>query len=203
MVANVINQNAYIEIEKVLDLSDQITIYKKGLTHYLSINKAHGRFAFSDDRLTVSIYDALFENNYWCKTNELKNDTSEVESTGTVTLDSGAAGSVDGITVDGVEIMSEAVDYDADLTTTAENVVANINAFQSDYLASNVGAIITITALAYDKTTANGFVIVSSTTTLVSTDVNMASGVTAIISDVDEVTDEAAVSVYLGAFVGV
>lgn len=138
------------------------------------------------------------------KITELKNDDAEVDSTGTVTL-AGAAGSVDGITVDGVEIMSGAVDFLTSLTITAAAVVVNINAGPQklNYLASSSGAIITITALANNKTDANGLVVVASTTTITTTDVNMASGVTALVGDTgDPDADYLAVRQYLTVFIG-
>lgn len=131
-------------------------------------------------------------------TDELKDGTTEVESTGTVTLNTGAAGSVDGITVNGVEIMSGAEAFDTDLDTTAQNVADNINTNTStpDYSASATGAVITITYLGVDKTDSNGYVVVSSVTTITSTDVNMAGGTTGIVGD------QAAVLTYLAAFIG-
>lgn len=104
-------------------------------------------------------------------------DGLAVEAEGTVTLDSGASGSVDGITVNGVQIMSGAESFDTDLGTTATNVAANITAHTSspNYTADAAGSIITITAV--DKgSDANGFAVVSSVTTIATTDVNMASG---------------------------
>lgn len=97
---------------------------------------------------------------------------------GSVTLDSGASGSVDDITVNAVSIMSGAESFDTDLATTAANVAANINAEKSspNYFAKAVGAVITITAQA-GGTAANGFAVVSSTTTIAATDGNMAGGV--------------------------
>ena len=108
-------------------------------------------------------------------------------ATGTVTLDSGASGSVDGITVNSVEIMSGAENFDTSLNQTAINVAANITANTSspNYNASASGAVITITAVTLGSGP-NGFVVVSSTTTIASTDVNMASGV-----DVPVISDSA------------
>ncbi len=67
-----------------------------------------------------------------------------IAATGTVTLASGATGSVDSITVDGVEIMSGAEAFDTDLPTTATNVADNITAAALGYSATAVGAVITI-----------------------------------------------------------
>jgi hypothetical protein len=91
-------------------------------------------------------------------------------SYGTVNLDSGGSGSVDGITVNSIEIMSGAENFDTSLAITAAAVAANINAFTSipNYTASSVGALIKIRALVE-----NVFTVVSSVTTITSTDVNM------------------------------
>lgn len=100
-----------------------------------------------------------------------------VSSVGTVTLDSGTSGSVDSITVNGIEIMSGAVVFDTDLDTTAGTVAANIttNTSAPNYTATAVGPIISITSVTPGNLS-NGYVVVSSTTTIVSTDVNMSGG---------------------------
>lgn len=101
-------------------------------------------------------------------------------STGTVDLTGGASGSVDGITVDGVEVMSGAEAFDSDLDTTAANVASNITAHTSspNYTATSSGTLITITADALGSGP-NTFVVVSSVTTITTTDVDFAGGVTA------------------------
>ena len=91
-------------------------------------------------------------------------------SWGTVTLTGGGSGSVDGITVNSVEVMNGAETFDTDLTTTATNVATSINAKTSspNYTATSVGQVITIRALVE-----NTFTVTSSTTTITSTDANM------------------------------
>jgi hypothetical protein len=92
-------------------------------------------------------------------------------ATGTVTLNSGGAGSVDGITVNSVAIMSGAESFDTDLSTTATNVASNITANTSspNYTATADGAVITITAVTKGAAT-NGYVVSSSATTIATTD---------------------------------
>ena len=99
-------------------------------------------------------------------------------ATGTVTLNSGGAGSVDGITVNSVAIMSGAESFDTDLSTTATNVASNITANTSspNYTATADGAVITITAVTKGAAT-NGYVVSSSATTIATTDVNMSGAV--------------------------
>jgi hypothetical protein len=106
--------------------------------------------------------------------------TANTAATGTVTLTGGASGSVDGITVDGVEVMSGAESFASDLDTTATAVAANITANTSspDYSATAAGAIITISAAVAVGADANTFAVVSSSTTITTSDANMASGVT-------------------------
>lgn len=99
---------------------------------------------------------------------------------GTVTLTSGAAGSVDDITVDGVSIMSGSVAYTVSLSATATAVAANITAASLGYSAAAVGPVITITA-GVDGAEFNGNVAVDSTT-ITTTHTNMAGGTDDIIS---------------------
>lgn len=100
-----------------------------------------------------------------------------VAATGTVTLTGGAAGAVNGITVNGVQIMSGAVAFIVDLSTTATAVAANINLFTSspDYTAVAVGPVITITAVTANGTI-NGYAVVPSVTTITATSTDMAGG---------------------------
>lgn len=102
--------------------------------------------------------------------NDIKYAFRNHTSWGSVNLTGGGSGSVDGITVNGVEIMSGAVSFDTDLATTATAVAANINANTSspNYTANAVGTLIRIRALVE-----NTFAVVSSTTTITTTDVNM------------------------------
>lgn len=108
--------------------------------------------------------------------------TNEVLSYGTVTLTGGSSGSVDGITVNGVQIMSGAVNYNSSLTQTASDVADNINSFISspDYKASASGAVITIKALPGTGATPNTYVVASTCTTITKTDAAFANGVTGV-----------------------
>jgi len=108
-----------------------------------------------------------------------------VGATGTVTLTSGGAGSVNSVTVNGVTVTSGSVAFITDLPTTATAVAANITAFTStpNYSAVAVGAVITITAATVGQAT-NGFVVVASTTTITSTVTNMVGGLDALTSSV-------------------
>jgi hypothetical protein len=124
---------------------------------------------------------------------------AEVLSTGSVELTGGASGSVDGITVNSIEVMSGAVNFDTDLDTTAGLVAANITANTSapNYTAVAVGAVITISAIAGSGAGPNTFAVVSSTTTITTTDTNFSGGVwaqatiaTSALANDDEITVE-------------
>ena len=108
-----------------------------------------------------------------------------VGATGTVTLTTGGAGSVNSVTVNGVTVTSGSVAFITDLPTTATAVAANITAFTStpNYSAVAVGAVITITAATVGQTT-NGFVVVASTTIITSTVTNMVGGLDALTNSV-------------------
>lgn len=99
-------------------------------------------------------------------------------ATATVTLTGGAAGSVDMITVDGVNVMSGSVAFTTDLPTTAAAVASNINAHTSspEYTAAAVGAVITISAAIGVGSDPNGYQLVVTTTTITATDTNMSGG---------------------------
>lgn len=107
--------------------------------------------------------------------------TAEVRATGTVTL-AGTAGSVDTLTVNGVDILGGSVAFNASLAQTALDVATAINAHKAttEYVASAAAAVVTIKALPGTGASPNLFVVVSGVTTLTKTDVNMASGVTAV-----------------------
>ena len=99
-------------------------------------------------------------------------------ATATVTLTGGAAGSVDTITVDGVNIMSGSVAFTTNLATTAAAVASNINAYTSspEYTAAAVGAVITISAASAAGSDPNGFVVLVTATTITYTKTNMSGG---------------------------
>jgi len=90
---------------------------------------------------------------------------------GTVTLDSGASGSVDSITVGGVEVMSASVNFTSSLTATATAVAANITALGL-YTATSSSTTITISGSG-SATTA----VISSATTISTTDTDTTAAV--------------------------
>lgn len=107
-------------------------------------------------------------------------------ATGTVDLTGGASGSVDSITVNSIEVMSGAESFDTDLTTTAANVAANIQAHTSspNYNATSSGTVVTIEAQDGTGADPNTFAVVSGATTITTSDTNMAGGVTNAITSI-------------------
>ncbi len=156
-----------------LDLSGGIWTFETWLyfdtgvvTHTLF---SHAEQGWTQDYITayVDTNDAI----------HLEIHESDVAATGTVTLTGGASGSVDSVTVNGITVTSGAEAFDADLDTTAVNVAANITAHTSspNYTATAASSVITITP---DRMGAdvNTYAVVSNTTTITSTDVNLSGG---------------------------
>lgn len=109
--------------------------------------------------------------------------TAEVLSVGNITLTAGASGSVDTLTVNGVDILGGSVAFNASLNQTAIDVVAAINRFKGNvrYTASAPGGgVVTITAMPGTGASPNGFVVARTTTTITTTASNMSGGVTAV-----------------------
>ena len=97
-------------------------------------------------------------------------------ASGTITL-TGASGSIDSVTIGGVEVIVDAVAFDTDVTDTATALAVEINLNTSSYVATSTLGVVTITADYSEGADANGTVIVSTTTTLVGADVDLADGV--------------------------
>ena len=111
--------------------------------------------------------------------------TREVLSVGSVALTGGGAGSVNTLTVNGIEIMGSVTNFNASLIQTATDIVTKINNNPKNLLftASNAlgtSATITIAAKPGLGSLANAWVVASTVTTITKTDTNMAGGVTAL-----------------------
>lgn len=104
--------------------------------------------------------------------------TAEVLATGSVTL-AGSAGSVNTLTVNGVNILGAAVPFNGTLAQTALDVASQINRNSSapDYSASASGAVVTITPQPGTGTSVNTFVVAGTLTTLTATYAALAGGV--------------------------
>ena len=112
--------------------------------------------------------------------------TNEVVPSGSVTLDTGASGSVDSILVAmpsaasaKIELLDSAVAFNSTLTLTAADVATAINQNLSnpEFTATSSGAVVTISPRRGGGTQMNAWTIVSSCTTITSTDANLSSGV--------------------------
>lgn len=104
--------------------------------------------------------------------------TNEVLASGTVTL-AGSSGSVDTITVGGVNVLGASIPFNGTLAQTALDVAAQINRNKTvpDYTASASAAVVTITALPGSGTSANSLTITGTLTTLTASYVNTSGGV--------------------------
>lgn len=107
--------------------------------------------------------------------------TAEVLATGTVTLTGGAAGSVDTVTVNGIDVLGASVPFNGTLDQTATDVAAQINRNKSapNYTASAAGAVVTIKALPGTGASVNTFAVSATLTTITASYVNLAGGVSA------------------------
>ena len=109
--------------------------------------------------------------------------TAEVLATGTITLTGGAAGSVDTVTVNGINIIpGGAVPFNTSLTQTATDLAAAINRGISspEYTASASGTVVTIRALRGTGAGPNGFAVTATLTTITASYANMSAGVAAV-----------------------
>lgn len=108
--------------------------------------------------------------------------TAEVLSSGNLTLTGGGAGSVNTLTVNGIDILGGAVNFNASLTQTATDIATQINNFMGTvrYTASASGQVVTISALPGTGAGPNGFVVAATFTTITGTTGNLAAGVAAI-----------------------
>ena len=105
--------------------------------------------------------------------------TVAVNATGSLTLNTGASGSVDTFTVNSIEIMGSSTPFNTSLTQTAADIVTKCNKNPKNQLfrLTSSGAVITITAKPGLGTLPNGWVVAATYTTIAGTPANMASGV--------------------------
>jgi hypothetical protein len=162
--------------------------YSTGLRNFMAGIGSYKR-AFQNGRIEIysgaqpSTADAAVTGTLLCTiTDNAQARTAEVLSSGSVTLTGGASGSVNTLTVNGIEVMGAAVAFNTSLTQTAADMATQINRYNGgeEYLATSSGAVLTLTALPGTGTMPNGFVVASSVTTITKTDANMAGGVTAV-----------------------
>jgi hypothetical protein len=151
--------------------------------------KGSYKHAFQNGRIEIytgaqpATADAVIQGTLLCTitANSLAR-TAEVLSTGTVTLSTGAAGSVDTVTVNSINILGASVPFNTSLTQTATDVATQINNYAAfvGYTASASGAVVTISAMPTTGASPNGFVVAATYTTITGSTGNMAAGVTAV-----------------------
>lgn len=108
--------------------------------------------------------------------------TAEVLATGGFTI-GGGSGSVDTLTVNSIEIMGSATNYNTSVTQTAVDVCYKINNNPKNFMftATNVAGVITLTAKPGLGSLGNGWVVTGTSTTLTLTPlVNIGSGVSGV-----------------------
>lgn len=110
--------------------------------------------------------------------------TLETRATGTVTLTGGASGSINTLTVNGVDLLvGVPVPFNTSLAQTANDLATAINQriTSPKYTASSAGAVVTIMAQPNAPgQRPNGFVVTATLTTITATFANMAGGVPSI-----------------------
>lgn len=109
--------------------------------------------------------------------------TAEVLATGSITLTGGASGSINTLTVDGVNIIpGGAVAFNTSLDQTASDLAAAINQGLSspEYRASAAGSVVTIEAMRGSGAGPNTFVVTATLTTITASYADMSGGVTAV-----------------------
>lgn len=104
--------------------------------------------------------------------------TAETPATATLTLDSGASGSINDVTVEGVSILDAAVSYATSLANTATLLAAALNKSSRnlDFVAEASSTTVTLTTKANRGSRMNGLTLASSNTTIATTGSDFASG---------------------------
>lgn len=118
-------------------------------------------------------------------------DTANVASSIAIIF-SGSAGSIDSITINGVNILDNPVPYTSNITTTVAAIEDSIDAqTQSpvNYAAANADSTLTISAPAAFGDTANGYEVVIYTTTLTSSAPSTMTGGFTVVRNILTLTD--------------
>jgi len=104
--------------------------------------------------------------------------TNEVRAAGSVRLDTGGSGSVNTVTVSGIEVMGSATNFDTSLIVTAANVVDKINKWNpmGIWAVTDGAATPTITLYAPLGAGAVTWTVASTVTTITKTDSNFSGG---------------------------
>lgn len=178
LYSNILNGNLTAKNGDNYGLSaSQLSNYNKTQV-YVSITKVDLSTLVSNNALSPSINYSISDSNYGGtiivkanSTNSLSQEATWIKNTdlrsfGWIRLTAGSSGSVNSITVNGVNQMSATVSYATSLTNTVTNVVTNINANGSaTYTAvAMMDAIVLVSKTA--GTSFNGLAVSGTTTTL-------------------------------------
>jgi len=107
---------------------------------------------------------------------------AEVRATGSFTLTGGSSGSVSAVEVNDLDILGSAVAFITDLTTTAAALVTQINLNQNKYVASSVGAVVTLTDIATAGSLHNGYAVAVTATGITATTVAFSGGIDRVVT---------------------
>lgn len=107
---------------------------------------------------------------------------AETRAAGTITITGGSpGGTITGVTINAVQLLSAPVAWLTDAATTANALVVAINnAALTTYQASAVGAVVTLRAAAGTGTTVNGHVVLVTSSGITTNKTNVAGGVAAV-----------------------
>jgi hypothetical protein len=163
-IAKIINR---ISLTEGTDGATQIA----GANQYLYKNPLGQNVEFIDEDFSSKIHISLVNRDA---------TTKNTAASGTVQLSAGAAGSVDSITVNGVECLSAAVPFNTTLDQTASDVKDNIVAYKATSGYTATVSTDTVTVLADSAANlgeiANGYVLASTATTITTVDTSPLSG---------------------------
>lgn len=107
---------------------------------------------------------------------------AETRATGEIEITGGSSGGeITSVTVNGVELLDAPVDWQTDVSTTANALVVAVNtAGNSAYLASAVAGVVTLLAAEDTGATVNGHVVAVTATGIATTTAHVLDGVTAV-----------------------
>lgn len=103
---------------------------------------------------------------------------AETPATGSIKIDSGAAGSFTAVTLDGVNLLDAEVPYNTSIAQTAADLAAALNrsALNKDWIASASSDTVTLTARPGRGDRFNGLTLATTKTTMATTETNPSGG---------------------------
>jgi hypothetical protein len=108
---------------------------------------------------------------------------AEVLASGSFTLTGGTSGQVNSVSVNGVNVLGgSGIPFDTSLNQTALDVAAQINANQLIYVASALGATVTLTDITGAGSMHNGYAVAVNATSITATTTAFSGGVDAVVT---------------------